>query len=188
MVVVPNGGAPAADAGLDRPAPAGPGGPNANAQQESKPHTFIVEGKPEPGHDVFAAQGDAKSVSVVVEKAAGGEQKETTKKEVSTVGVAGPGGVHGPVVGGTEKSGKEKEKETVVLEEKKKEKDAAVVEGEKKKAGHEEDKKSDTEKTTAASTVAVTATEAKGNPKPEGPLNEAEQEADRVAQELFPES
>ena len=44
-----------------------------------------MEGKPEPEHGVFAAPGDTNSVSVVVEK---GERKETTKKEISTVGVA----------------------------------------------------------------------------------------------------
>ena len=184
-VVVPNGGAPAADAGVDRPEQGGHGGHN-NAQQENKPHTSIVEGKPEPGHDVFAAPEDAKSVSVVVEKEEGGEQKETTKKEISTVGVAGPAGVH--VVVGTEKSEKEEPK-TVVQEEKEKEKDAVVAEGEQKVVQdvHGEDKKPDAE-TTAASTAVTTATEVKANAKPAGPLNEAEQEAERVAQELFPES
>lgn len=32
-----------------------------------------MEGKPEPRFDLYAAQGDAKSVSVVVEKGEGGE-------------------------------------------------------------------------------------------------------------------
>jgi len=62
---------------------------------------------------------------------------------------------------------------------------AAVVECEKEVVQpedvHWEDKKPDMEKTTAAPTAAATATEAKANPKPAVPLNEAEQEAQRVA-------
>ena len=144
-------------------------------------HTSIVEGKPEPGHDVFAAQEDAKSASVSEHQDAEPAQQHqpTTEKEkeVSAIGVV-PGGVHGPVVGGTEKSGKEST--TVVAEEKK---DTTTVKPEK-----EDEKAAAVQTTTTAATEQNADTNNNKKPKTAGPLGEAEQEAERVAQELFPET
>ncbi|RDB20321.1 Dolichyl-phosphate-mannose--protein mannosyltransferase 1 [Hypsizygus marmoreus] len=167
---------------------------NAGAAKEE--HTSIAEGKAEPGRNVFDGVGKDELKSITTGGAKGTEAKvlPTTEKEISAVAGGGT-----PAVNEKDKE-KEKEKTDDVKEKEKMETAATststgstedqTTAGDKATTDSTQTKQPSTDTTSTQPPAQNTETdkeEKKKAPVPAGPLAEAELEAQKVANELFPE-